>query len=223
MGYQNIILKSLVILSSISTVTPFVIGLKKIKRFQRELKILFVLICSAILAEIAAYILTYVFDAGNIYLLNIYIILEISLIAAFYISIIQHKLIKIISGVFCFLFLVFAIVSLMLSQKPTFDYVVLTIESVIVMLFSVIGFHHLLKHLLYKNILDAPLFWFNTAFLIYFSGNLFLHLFSKYLQEHALYAFYELWGIWHSLLNIFFYILISIGFWKTRTLQTSNF
>jgi hypothetical protein len=81
---------------------------------------------------------------------------------------------------------------------------------------SFLTFNFIIKDQKYNNILTAPIFWINSAFLFYFGGNMFLHLFSDYLQEHALSTFYELWGLWHSSLNIIFYTLISIGFWKTR-------
>ena len=222
MELHDIFLISLAIVSSISTVFPFVIGLKQFKHLPKEYKILFALVGAALLTEITSYILTYVFTVRNMYMINSYIILEICLISTFYILIFSNRFLKIISGLFIFSFLWFAIYSLINSIHPSFDHVVLTTESVVVIFFSILGFSHLLKHSLYKNILDAPLFWFNTAFLIYFSGNLFLHIFSKYLQEHALYTFFEMWAIWHSLLNISFYSLISIGFWKTRTSQISN-
>lgn len=222
MGSSPFFFKAFIFASSAYTLIPFFISIKHFKFLKHETKILFYLLSISVLTEIISHVAPYIFKTHNLRLLNAYIIIESALIGIFYISIFVKTPLKILSSILVLSYTIFAVLHFFVIAAKTLDHVVLTIESAIVILFSVIGFHHLLKYSSNKNILTVPLFWFNSAFLIYFSGNLFLHIFSKYLQEHALYTFFELWSIWHSLLNIMFYTLLSIGFWKTRTLQISN-
>jgi len=126
--------------------------------------------------------------------------------------------IKILIKVFFILFLGIAGYDLYLNGLNSMDNLSLTTESVLLMLYSLIAFFHLIQNPVYPNILKAPLFWFNTAILLYFSGNLFLFVFSNYLQSHYAKVSPALWGI-HSLLNIVFYFLIRLGFWKTAAKQ----
>jgi len=91
------------------------------------------------------------------------------------------------------------------------------VESIMLMLYSLLGFYYQITRPMYSNILRTPLFWFNTAILIYFSGDLFLFIFTNYVRSHLASFSYALWDI-HSFVNILFYILVSIGFWKTKSL-----
>jgi hypothetical protein len=70
-----------------------------------------------------------------------------------------------------------------------------------------------MKRLMYPNLLNTSFFWINIAILIYFAGNLFLFLFSNHLQKNNWEQYLAVYNI-HSVTNIMYYILISIGFWK---------
>lgn len=209
-------------ISAAYTLVPFIIAIKHFNYLNRDGKILTYLLAASVLTEVISNVLSYIFHVENLRFLNLYIIVETALIAWFYISTFINKSLAITSIVIVTLFILYALFNFFTSATQSFDHIVMTSESIMVILFSFIGFHHLLKYSLHQNILGVPMFWFNAGFLIYFSGNLFLHLFSNYLLEHALYTFFEMWAIWHSLLNIIFYTLLSIGLWKTRTFQISN-
>lgn len=206
-------------LSSAVTFLPFVIGIYKKNILSKELKVLWLLITCSIVTELIGYVIVYGYKANNVQLFNVYVIIETILISGFYYLVIQNK----IQSLFCIslaiIFSIYAIIQLVLNPSKTLDTIFLTTESVIVISFSIMTFHNLIKDAKFNNILSLPIFWINSAFLLFFSGNLFLHLFSQFLQEYAQKAFYELWGF-HSILNIILYVLISIGFWKTRISQT---
>jgi hypothetical protein len=120
-------------------------------------------------------------------------------------------------------FMAIGIYHFVLNGNKTLSNLSLTIESLAIISFVLLSFHSIFKKEIYTNLLAAPLFWFNSGFLLYFAGNIYLHLFSQYLIAHAQYAFFELWGLWHSLFNIIFFILISIGLWKTRKSLILNY
>ncbi len=174
------------------------------------------MVAFSILTELTSFLYAYLFRAQNIFILNSSVIIETLLICLFYYTIILNKWFKIIIIQALFFFIILSVQQIIVTSKGSLSYVSLTVESIIIVILSILTFHDLLKNAIYSNILSAPVFWINSGFLLFFSGNLLLHLFSHYLQEYAEKAFYELWGF-HSILNIILYLFISIAFWKTKT------
>ena len=206
-------------ISAFSTLIPFIFGIVFYRNSETTLRIATILFGLGLFTEIFCRIYATFINPNNIWLFNVYQLIETILISAIYYTWFKNKLLRYALLIFCSLFIVIAVNEQISSGTKTLNSLSLSIESIAVILFSFITFFLFLKESLQVNILSVPFFWFNTAFLIYFTCNIFLHLFSQYLQEHALYTFYELWGLWHSLSNITFYTLISIGFWKTRKSQ----
>jgi len=65
-----------------------------------------------------------------------------------------------------------------------------------------------------------PFFWINAGILIYFSGSLFIFLFSGYLLSFSSDINMKLWSL-HALLSLLLYCLILIGLWKHRSQKAS--
>lgn len=208
----------LVYFASFITILPFIVAYYRKTYLTKEQKLLWALIAISILTEIIGNITVFCFNAkNNILLFNLYTIIETILISTYYYFIIPNKYWKSLIFIISVLISTYSISQLLPTKVTSLNSVSLTTESIMIVVFSILTFHNILKYPKYLNLLSAPIFWINSAFLLFFSGNLFLHLFSQFLQEHGLEAFYELWALWHSLLNILFYTLISIGFWKTKT------
>lgn len=197
---------------------PLIIGLKRYKYLERQNFIILSLLIVSLLTEIISLILIMYFKKSNIVLYNSYILIE-TVLLYFYFKHIQSSSIRRISTVFLIIFILTSIYELAISKIQSMNAVSFTLQSIYSIVFSLLAFQQMLREQKYNNILQAPVFWINSAILLFFTGNLFLHLFSQYLQEHALNAFFELWAF-HSFFNIVFYTLISIGFWKIKTSQT---
>jgi hypothetical protein len=210
------------ILSYLSTyffLVPLIIGLYFKKHLKYNDKIILSLIILSGLTELANYLFALFIKKENIVIVNTYVILETILIGLFFFSVSKSKYFRLIIALFTLCFIVFSIHHIIENNYGKLNYISLVVESISFSFFSIIIFHQILKYSIYSNIIDAPLFWYNSALLFYFIGNIFLNIFSNYLMNKALYSFFVLWGVWHSSLNIIFYILISIGFWKTKTSQ----
>lgn len=216
---KNISIYILGYISAIGTIIPFLFGLFRFKYLKPEYKLILVIFGLGSITELASRLYATYINPSNIWIFNIYQVLETILIIGFYLNITTSRLKKRALVIFAFIFVIISISQILKNKLSVLNDLSFSIESVLVVILSILSFHSILKRQIYTNILAAPLFWINSSFLLYYSGNLFLHLFSKFLLEHALYAFFELWGVWHSLLNIGFYILISIGLWKTKTSQ----
>lgn len=195
---------------------PFVQGILNRNKLVLELKLIWLLITLSIITDLLGGVLSLNLNISNLLLLNIYIVIESILLLTVYLIVLKNNKWKLMISILISAYILYALFFSNFSSLKSLDSKVLTSESLSIMALSIVYFHYLLKYTIHKNLLHLPFFWINTAMIFYFVGNLFLHLFSSYLQEHALYAFYELWGLWHSLLNILFYSLISIGFWQIK-------
>lgn len=205
--------------SAYFSIVPFLIGIYRRKYSSHYDKIVFLFIFFSGFTELACYLFSLFFKKQNILILNSYIIIETVILSLFYYKIFVNKHLRLATLFFAVFFVIMSIQQILVNNEDSMSNISFTTESIAISLFSVLQFHYLLKNSVYSNIISVPLFWYNSAFLLFFSGNLFLHLFSQFLQEYAQKAFYELWGF-HSILNIILYVLISIGFWKTKTSQT---
>lgn len=206
-------------LSTASTFLPFIIALICINCLKTEVKWLFFLVLASILAELIGLIMHHYTKSGNIIYINIYQIVETILITLFFRSTTPTIILRYLITLLCTGICIWSLYFILGPNRNSLNDVAFGIESIYVMIFSLLGFYFLLKKLQNNNIWDIPVFWVNSALLLYFGGNLFLHGFGNYLYEHSLYTFFELWSIIHSSLNILFYILIAVAFWKTRKYQ----
>ena len=91
-----------------------------------------------------------------------------------------------------------------------------SIECIVLASYSLYFFYIVLQKLLFENLLKEPVFWINSAVLIYFMGNFLLFLFSNDLLKSNIHQHIVLWGIIHSFCNICFNLLLIVGLWKTR-------
>ena len=218
MSTQTIFIKLLALTSSFFAFIPFVLALIRKKYLTKDLKIIWLFLTIGLITDLASEILTFYFKLSNLEIYNIYIILETLLISFFYYLILPNKISRFLIFSIILFFLIYSIYNVSFNPAKSLDGIILTIESTSIILFSVITFNEFLKNSIYSNILASPIFWINSGFLIFFSGNLFLHIFSNFLQVYELNAFFELW-VFHSVFNIILYILISIGFWKSKISQ----
>lgn len=205
--------------SAAMLLAPVFFGLLRLKYLTKNYLFVFILVSVSLIIEIISYTMIKYFNSSNIFLYNVYMIIETLLISAFYYSYLEKKSLKLTILIIATLFITASSIELIMQKKNTMSEIFLTFESLFTISLAVITFHQILQKQIYSNILNAPILWINSSFLLFFAGNLFVFLFSKFLHEFAQKAFYEIWGF-HSILNIILYTLISIGFWKTKTSQT---
>jgi hypothetical protein len=196
-------------------VVPLLIGYIKRPNFKSEEKAWLYLITLSFLIEVSSLFLKR-HHMNNLYIYHIYTVIEFICISFFFIRIISKTRFILLIKTGIVLFLGVALFDLISNGYKEADNLSTTTESIVFILYASFFFYFLLKNPTYMNVLATPVFWLNTAVLIYFSGNLFLFIFSNYLEDHSPRIYFELWGGIHSVLNILFYSLISIAFWKTK-------
>jgi hypothetical protein len=205
----------LALFSAILSILPLAIAFLKRKHFSYELNPVFYLVFLTFIIEVLN-ITTSLIGLNNQLLLSVFTVIEFSLLTLFYRQFFNtffHSKIYyyLISG-----FIILAAVeTFIINDIYTMGNISTSVESLFCIFYSLSSFFLILKNLVYDNLLKIPFFWINTGVLIYFAGNLFLFLFTTYLQKNNIKDYGSLYAI-HSVLNITYYILISIGFWKVE-------
>ena len=111
--------------------------------------------------------------------------------------------------VIAILYVVGAVINLIFYQTVIASFNKLTISFVIIFC-GVFYFYRLMKDLPTFHLTRLPMFWFNSAFLIYGSGALFLFAFLDYLVNVLNNNLLVYWTF-HNLLLIFHQLLIIVG------------
>lgn len=206
-----------VLLSKVSAcyvIIPILIGVIRLRHLSVAARCVFALMIVAMVTDNISYFFRNQ-HFNTAYFLRIYTILEFILLSFFFIYIVNLKSLKVGMKVMIVLFTAVAIFDALFQGIMSMDSISIAVESIVFILYSIIAFFLLMKDTTYLNILSASRFWMITAIILYFSGNLFLFVFSNHLLLHTPDSFNKLWAI-NSVLSILFYSLIAIGFWKVK-------
>jgi hypothetical protein len=211
-GYIYDVLMDVSIASSFLPLIISVIHYRHLNELLRPLFILFVIsgvieITNKVHLEIGV---------NNLYIFHIFTVLEFTLISLFYSRFFKRYFNSILIKIPIILFLGVCVVDYAINGFKFIDSFSISIESIVLIFYSLLLFYLVLKNLVFDNLLAAPVFWINTAILVYFSGNLVLFVFSNYMMANSNNTHFILWALIHSFLNIVYNILLSFGFWKTK-------
>jgi hypothetical protein len=215
---MNIDNSFLIVLSDISFVSSFVPLLISFVNYKYSSKFLIpiiILIATSITIDFASRVYLDL-NINNSYIFHLFTIIEFTLISFFYgyffKQFFKPRIIYFFMGVFFFI----AYLDFKINGLNSIDNFSISIECLILTLYSLFLFYYILKNLIFENLLRASVFWINAAILLYFSGNLLLFLFSNYLlvnnpRQHGI-----LWSIIHTFFYVTYNIFLTIGFWRTK-------
>jgi hypothetical protein len=94
----------------------------------------------------------------------------------------------------------------------------MSVECIVPACYALYVFYYFMQQTEYENVRLLPVFWINSAVLVYFLGNLLLFLFNDYFAATAPVSYVILWSVIHTFFNVFFNGLISVAFWKAQTI-----
>ncbi|HAS43337.1 MAG TPA: hypothetical protein DCS93_22850 [Microscillaceae bacterium] len=202
------------VISSASILLPAILALVLFKRQVLPLKSLSILIWIGALVEVAAQIMANN-GKSNLPLLHVYVIIEFVLLGWMY----QFNLYKLynryVIPIIIILFSIFSIInSLFIQSIYTFNTHNRPLSNLLLIVFAISYYYKLLKELKIRYLERNPMFWINTGILIYYSGSLFLFIFSNYIIKTRE-SWLLVWHI-HSILNIFINIFYTIGLWHSQ-------
>lgn len=153
---------------------------------------------------------------NNLWLLHLYTPMEFACIVWFYSQVLSGFLKK---TVFIGLSLGFTALSVLnsafLQDTDTFNTYARSLEGILVIVLCLLWCYRTLEEMKIKRLEEDPVFWVNTGFLLYFSGNVLLFAFSNYIVgiNRALNLY--IWAF-HALFSILVYFFITIGLWKAK-------
>lgn len=202
-------LKILADVSAISVLIPLIYFFRKAGPHGKEIKSLGLLLFAAALTDMVCRFM--IKQKLNVNLpANLYEVFQFGVLSFMYLLALERKFFLVILTLMS-LCLAFALYNLVLFQGIfTITSYSMICFSLALIIYSLLYFYKLLTQLPEQFIHRIPFFWVNTAVLIYFSGNLFLFVFTHYMVDKLTDSFLVYWSL-HNILNIIKNILFAVG------------
>lgn len=107
---------------------------------------------------------------------------------------------------------VFAFINVLFIQKSSINSYTVVLQSIIVISVSLYYFYWLMKELPAAQLHRLPMFWTNSAYIIYYSANLFLFVFTSYLVNVLNNQLLVYWTL-HNIVGITQASMMIIALW----------
>ena len=140
---------------------------------------------------------------------RIYNILEYSLLAYFFSLHIKNRFIKATLLYSFFPFIIICIYDFVSANAPALAFLPLIVEYLVLLIFIIYFFFEVMQENVVTPIYTKPIFWISVAFIINFSGNFFLFLYSQTSFNDD--AFRRQFTIIYSSVTILKNLLLCIG------------
>ena len=204
-------------IASTAIVIPLIIAIKQRKYLSKELKILFLYLVIAVITEVLGNV-WYILHKSNHFIINAFVIIEFVLISLMFHQVFIGKNLKRIILIATSIYTLTCIYTFtVLEGFQTFNSTLSTIACLLIIIWVFIYFYQLLQKLEVKKLTVIPMFWISVGCLFYFSGTLFVFLYSDLIVFQKELKFYkQLWNIYYVLLFIF-RILLGIGLCFSKT------
>ncbi len=211
-------IKTISYIASFALFCPLIIAIFRRRYLTNELKVLFLYLIASIITEILGNVFARVLHIPNHFILNTFAVLECILISFIFQEVFINKNLKRVAFI---LIIIYTLVSIYLFIMPDgffkFNSIVNTISCLLIIIWVFAYFYQLLQTLQVIKLYTIPLFWISVGCLLYFSGTLFIFLYSDtilFQKEPILY--YQLWNIYYVLLFVFRFLL-AVGLWFSKT------
>jgi hypothetical protein len=197
----------------ISTLT----GLYNYKRSALYLKAFALLLVLTTIIEITGH-----FTKNNLWMFNLFGIVEFSTIILIYRSLfISSKLKKLLLFFTILLGLGYLTSWVFFQGLNTFNNYNIAFSCVLVTITVLLYYHQLLKYNNPEPLVRVPMFWISTGILIFYACNIFFMGLLNYIMRVSMDLAIQLYNIIH-ILNIIMYSLYSIGFICSATSRKSH-
>lgn len=201
--------KNIIYLSFILVTALF--GVVKFRHLTTPLRLLVLLVCYAFISEsIAEYLRITIKNNPEVY--HFYVIISFWLNTLIYLQILESIKTKLTFIIIAIAFTLFGILNSLLFQKlnsvPSIN---LTVNNVILVIFSLIVFRHLTDQNPFEPIQKNWVFYFNATVLIYFT----IQIFNWGILNYLLKSHVNIMPIiyFNYFINILYYIALGITIW----------
>lgn len=192
---------------------PIAISFYRFHQRTIEMKALSLLLYLIFSLDIINKILSY-FSMSNLFIWHIYTPIEFY----FYCFIFSKQIVPPLSKSFfrsvLYAFGAVALLNMLFVQGfAQFNSYTRVLEGLIFISFSVVLLFQLFRQEESVPFQNKPMFWFASAVLLYFSGNLFVFIFSNFILQYFINLNKIVWTS-NALLNYITYILFAVALWK---------
>ncbi len=177
-----IILQALKYITYFTETLPFIFCLFIFKRMNTKDKKVFFLYTFVITVLILIVLYTRLISNSleqYFFVTRVYNILEYTLLSYFFSLYIKNKIVKTILRFSPIPFVLFCIYDFAMAKEPILAFYPLIIEYLTLLIFIIYYFFEVMQENVVEPIYQKPIFWISVAFIINFSGNFFLFLYSK--------------------------------------------
>ncbi len=109
-------------------------------------------------------------------------------------------------------FTIFGLINVMFIQRGDINSYSLILMSIIILINALYYFYWLILKLPTTQLQRLPMFWVNSAWMIFYSGSLFLFVFTDYLVQVLGSNLLVLWNL-HNILKIIEIFMIVVALW----------
>lgn len=109
-------------------------------------------------------------------------------------------------------YVIFAFINVLFIQKSFINSYTLVIQSIIVITLCIYYFYWLLQELPAAQLHRLPMFWLNSAYMIFYSANLFLFVFTSYLVHVLNNQLLVYWTL-HNVIGIIQASMMIVALW----------
>jgi hypothetical protein len=198
-----------------SIAIPLFIAVLKYKYLSDTARIIFYYLIVSVIFTIIGYILRHTIQ-NNLPLLHIYTVVEFFILTEFFKKAINEKNSSKILTVVQIVFTLACIANVFFLQSLfTYNSYSRSLGALLIMLLAINFFARLFTKQLSEKVTKLPLFWFNSAIFLYFSGAFVLFIFSNYVLIADRVTNVILWNI-HATFVLIMYLLFAKGFYKLR-------
>ena len=147
----------------------------------KERKVFFLYTIAIAILVLTGFITRYVYKAQETYffITRVYNLVEYSLLAYFFSLHIKKKFVKKILLYSPIIFALFCFLNFISAKEPSLPFIPLIVEYIILLVFIIYFFFEVMQETVVEPIYHRAIFWISVAFIINFSGNFFLFLYSK--------------------------------------------
>jgi len=176
-------------------------------------------------AALYEWVATILLSVNSTVWFRFYLLFEFLCLYYFFFHLLRKKY-RYVFGFFLSVFLVvFAYLLTVWEQSDKYktDSYLSIIETLFVFTCVFLWFRDIFKNLLVESLWKSPVFYFISAFILYFSGTIFLFLISDFIADNKLAQFNHYWVL-NVALCFLLRILLIIGIWKgqTKSIQFSG-
>lgn len=207
---------------ALTNLIAFIIGCIRFKYFSKELKIIFYFVAFGIITQSYMKLHQHFIMKNTMPIGHFYFPIAFLILALFYVHILKDFIKQVYLYTLIILVETYCLINSLFIQS-FFEYASIegAIVAMIIFLFSVAWFTKIMAEGKIVKLSNDPIVWINSAILIYYTGSFFYHSFYNLIVKASLDVAILVTKMF-IVLNLFFYLIIAIGFLKVKKFTPTN-